>query len=232
MERQFENRRNMYGTVLTFLTTHIPLISTKPTLLKAFNKFRGIVTEIDCKATLLKEDWTAKTETRNTAIKELIDLLMPISTALLNLGTNTNDNDLISKNDYTRSKFENLSDTSMMDVAALIISSANINLTTLTKYNITQDTVTEANNRWLTFRTSIGLATFNVDQKKTINDDLKKLFMQADNILKVECDKHIELIQKDNRTVYDEYFSAREIRDTGVNIDITEEKTVTDRTTK
>jgi hypothetical protein len=107
-------------------------------------------------------------------------------------------------------------DTELASKGELIASLANQQLSNLTPASITDTMIADLSAKVIAYRDAIGARESGVAERIGARTSMEDLFIKADGILEEEIDPGMELLRGSQTELYNEYFSARVIKDLGI----------------
>jgi hypothetical protein len=106
-------------------------------------------------------------------------------------------------------------DTDLVSKATAIHATATEVISSLADFGITAATLTDLSSQISAFDASLGAREGGVAERSAARIALAELFDKADETLKKDLDKLIELVKKDAPQFYNAYYGARVIKDLG-----------------
>lgn len=215
MTKREENKLSMYKGVKEILSNNTDVHSSIPVVGEALTSFSGVIDSID----QMNVDFYGSTKgaTADKVAKEeqLIDITSKLANVLYVYAVKTKNNAL--KEDFKLSKSElgQMRDNDLLNKANQIINSAESHQEDLANYGITPEKVTEARTTLNDFSAAFGNQADKMAERSSSRESLTELFDDADAILYDELDPIMELFSDTNTDFYNEYHSARVIRDLG-----------------
>jgi hypothetical protein len=214
-----ENKFTMYQAVTSLLDANTAKTSSMSAFATALGNFKDILTAISEK-NIQKDTATAgKTTLKNQYQTDLIASAVPIAGALYALGSATNDPRIQALGDLKKGDFLKLRDTELTDVVTNIKNLADGYAAQLAAYGVTPISITALDTKLNSYSASIGGKESSFSTKVAAGRVLSDLFDDADSILKDQLDRMMEMFAPSDQQFYQEYKSAREIKDLGHRFD-------------
>jgi hypothetical protein len=219
MNDKQENKLTMYEAVTALLDANTAKTSSMSAFATTLDSFKDILTALR-KKNILKNTATAgKTTLKNQHQAELIASAVPIAGALFALGTATNDPRIQELGDIKKGDLLKLRDTELSDVVTSIKNLADGYAAGLVPYGVTPVAITALETKLTSYSTSVGGKESSFSTKVAAGKVLSDLFDDADGILKNQLDRMMEMFAPTDQQFYQEYKSAREIKDLGHRFD-------------
>ena len=149
----------------------------------------------------------------------MLDVLIPLVNSLHAYANHANNEELKVKSKVTRSNLKGIRDNKLITKTLMIRDLLNENLTALADYAITPAKLSNLDGKMSAYQNAIGFKDTGFATKSAARISLSQLFEDTDNILKNEIDTLVENFKMSNKTFYDQYWSARTIKDLGLGHD-------------
>ena len=215
MTKREENKRSSYVSIDQLFLENQAITASVAALQTAYDKLKNRLVKINETNRLLDSATAGKRQVKQNAEAALIDVLVPVASALVAYaGTNGNP-ELKANARVTRSSLQGLRDTILVDQATTIHGLATANLPALADYNISEATLTDLQVRIGTFTSAMKTRELSASDRKALRSALTELFRETDELLKSTIDPLIEMLKIDQPLFYSKYKSARMIRDLG-----------------
>lgn len=159
-----------------------------------------------------------KGATENKINKEniLTSLVFKIASALYVLGIKTKNPDLAASVKMNKTEFSSLRDPLLLNKSSQTIILAREEITNLTPYGITEETLTEAESALTDFQSAISDQTSEHSRMVSERELLRQKFYKVSKMLDDELDPLMELFEETEPEFYAEYKNARMIVDRGL----------------
>lgn len=216
MTRHETNKYNMYKAVVAVMENNTTLLTEFPVFGEALSSFKESLTQID---TVDKKYLTAadgKTKTKSNAEDELLEEVMPIKSALFAVAVKNKNEELRALTGESEWTLKKMRDADFLKKAELIKAEATTRLAELAVYKVTEAMLTELQEKIDAFSEALNGKDTGFTNRSALRKELNEKFDAADEILKEQFDTLIELVRKSNTLFYDQYFSARGIKDLGM----------------
>lgn len=215
MTNHEENKLNMFNSVLAVLNEHETAVSEIPALAETITQFQSEVTAIVETDNQYGQSTSGKTAEKNVAVEEAIVCLLPVRAALYALALKNKDEELKAVSSSTESYLKKLRDVELVKTAEQILQTAQQRINGLTPYKITSEKLTALKNKIDAVKSKGGKKDTGFSNKSALRKSLTEKFDNADEILSEHLDTMMELVRQDNVQFYNQYFSARVIKDLG-----------------
>lgn len=216
MTKAEENKFSAYRAVNSVFSENEALVTTIPALRVAETNFRGLVSEIALRDTEFRTSTSGKSKAKNLIEDELIDMVVPLANSVNAYASRNMIEDLKEKSKTTKSKLKEMRDTDLIGKAKLIHGLLDINIAALADFGITNTKVTNLMSKIVEYEAALGTKDTSFATKSATRMTLSELFDKADLVLKTEIDALMENFKADNKMFYDQYWSARVIKDLGL----------------
>lgn len=216
MTKSEENKFSTYRVVLSVLDENQTAVATLPALSSAVTNFKTLVSDISVRDTEYTTSISGKTRAKNLVEDELIDILIPLAESLNAYASRNKIEDLKAKSKVSRTKLKGMRDTDMISKVRLIHGLLDSNIAVLSDFGITSVKVTDLLNKIIEYEAALGVKETSFATKSATRQTLSQLFDQADLVLKTEIDALMENFKAGNKMFYDQYRSARVIKDLGL----------------
>jgi len=216
MNKREENKLTSYEGITKFFQDEVETVNSVPVLKESVIDFTITVESIRSKSAESKNASTGKTAVKNQAEDALIAALLPVASALYIYAQKKNDVELKAKAKVTESGLRLMRDTELVSRGEDIATLAEGIATNLAPFNITAETIAILRAKAQAYLASIGARESSVAGRIGARTSMEDLFVKADEILSEELDLAMELIRATNTQFYNEYFTLRVVKDTGV----------------
>lgn len=215
MNDKQENKFTMYQAVTSLLDANTVKTSSMSAFATALSNFKDILLAISEKNIQKGSATAGKTTLKNQQQSQLIASAVPVAGALFALGAATNDPRLKELGDLKKGDFLKLRDTELTDVVINIKNLADSYTAQLAAYGVTPAAITALDTQLSSYSASIGGRESSFSTKVAAGKVLSTLFDDADTILKDQLDRMMEMFAPSDQQFYQEYKSAREVKDLG-----------------
>jgi hypothetical protein len=223
MTRPEENKFSTCRTVLAVLDENQSLVATIPALAAAVSMFRVFLTDIPIRNMESKTSVSGKTKAKNIVKGQLIEMTIPLANSVKAFASRNNNEELKAKSKLTKSKLKVMRTTDLISTAEMIHGLLNTNISVLGDFGVTAAKATALLDKIAEYKRSLSTKDTGFSLKTATHLTLKQLFREADKVLKEEIDSLMENFKADNKLFYDEYQSARGIKDLGLGHNGTQE---------
>ncbi len=216
MTKAEENKFSAYRVVISVLDGNQSIVSRLPALISAVTNFKSLVSDISVRDMEFITSTKGKTKAKNLVEDELLNVVIPLADSLYAYASRNKIEDIKAKSKVTRNGLEKLRDTDLISKARSIYGLLDTNIAVLADFGITSTKVTDLLNKIVEYEAALSVKDTSFATKSATRKTLSQLFDQADLILKTEIDTLMENFKADNKMFYDQYWSAREIKDLGL----------------
>lgn len=224
MKKHEENVLTMYKTVCSILKSAGTILVGLSGSQEKIEAFSGILNQIEQKETELKTLTAGKTQSKRSAEKELVDEIFKICQAMLLFSKSAKNLELAAKTKVTKTELLRLRDSELLAKVREINSLAKINESNIAGYGITNERLTALEEMINSYESKILSKETSFADKTAARGELTALFKSADELLKTELDRFVELVKDSSPDFYNMYKEARYIRNLGVRHNGVEEE--------
>ncbi|MHB8842585.1 MAG: hypothetical protein ACYC56_12520 [Candidatus Aquicultor sp.] len=209
-----ENKLVMYGAVIAFEKRFTEIIGAIPALAAAFGKFTEAVGLIKSKSKKKEEVVAGKIEAREKAKIALVTSLVP-ATGALHSYARKNSLEEMKKLTYkvTRASLNKLNQTEFEQKVGILYNLLETNKTSLGDYGTPAAKVDAVKVNIDAYNGAKEAHKGSGNEKSSANTAMDEAFATADDILKGDIDRMMEIPREANPEMYNEYISARVIKD-------------------
>lgn len=216
MNKRQENKLTSYEGIAKFFQDEAETVNSVQVLKESATEFTATLEGIRSKLAETKNASTGKTAAKNQAEDALIAAMLPVASGVFIYAKKKNDVELKEKVKVTESGLRQMRDTELANRGEDIAALAEEVLANLAPSNITADSIAALKAKAQAYRTSIGARESGVAGRMGARTSMEDLFTKADEILEEEIDPAMELIRATKTQFYNEYFTLRVVKDTGV----------------
>jgi len=184
---------------------------------QAFAGFESGISKINTAIETQEKDVTGVSENKKKLKLKLVDKAIEIAGALLAFASDSDNKELKSGVNISRSELENAADSSALNHCRFIFNQAASLQATLADYGLKASDISEFQALISGFEKSIASPRIAITSRKSATNDLVGLFANCDDILKNKMDKLIEKFKVSNPDFYKQYFDARIIIERGLH---------------
>lgn len=210
-----ENKRSMYLAVQRVCNRHNSVWSGLGAFVTAFGDFEGIIQQIEDARLIQEGQTTGITENKQKEEDEMIDKTIEVGSAVFAYASDTGNNELKEKVDYSPSALMRSRDTILRDRCKLVHDETEKIISELGDYGIVETDLTELQKEIDDYTEIIAKPRTAIGTRATATTQLVELFKQGDNDLNDRMDRLVEQYKKDEKKFYREYRNARIIVDLG-----------------
>jgi hypothetical protein len=211
------NKYSMYRSVCKVLSSNESYFSGIKILYDSSKKFEECFSKIEelnqIKNTVSKGVVIEKAN----AGQALVNSILKVAGVLFVFAKNTKNENLKNISSVTHSELKRIRINDFITKAKNILKNAKNSEPALKEYytEIAVD-IKEFENHLAVYEKSLDIKETKTAERISVKTTLSQEFSKADEILKDELDKLIELIKANNLDLYQQYFAARTIKDLGV----------------
>lgn len=198
MNNRLENRLTMYEGLLTLLQSNMVKIQTVGGFADAVTELAAVIADVKVKSKEVDGVSVGKTTGKYDAEDALVAELIPACSALYIYGRKQNSAEIKERADVTESKLRRMRDTE------------------LAAFGFTDDKLNSLRSKAQGYSTAIGVKESSIADRKGARGAMNDLFDKADDILNEELDRFMEMLRPTETELYNKYFAARVVKDTGV----------------
>ncbi len=215
MKRREMNKKNTINALNAVFTENAVIVDGYPALKEGAAGLRRVTGEIDELDKKFITSVDGKTSSKNLLEEELIEHLMPVKAALYAYAVRSKNEELRVLTKESESGLRKMPDPELLKKAELIIGESQKNLPDLASYKITAEVITELQEKITAFGTAIDGKDTGFANRSALRIALTEKFDEADEIIADQLDQLIELVRKSHPLFYDQYQTARTIKDLG-----------------
>lgn len=216
MNKREENKLTMYEGLLTLLQANSAKVQSVGGFADAIAELTAIVGGIKAKETELGGATAGKAAAKYNAEDALVAALLPVSSALYMYGRKQNDTELQERAKTTEARLRTLRDTELASFGTTIGELATAHSGGIAPYGVTPEAIADLKTKAGTYSSAIGARESSIADRKGARESLSDLFARADDMLNEEFDHFMELLRPTETELYNKYFAARVVKDTGV----------------
>jgi hypothetical protein len=213
MKDDFENKLTMYKTVETLFNNNSAKTTPIAALATSIANFKSMIDEIEKGELERKNATTGRSESKAAAKSALVSEAITIAAAVRALGSVTNNQELIAAGDISSRKLTRARDTDVVLRTQSIHNYANANAAALTDYGVTPAMIVSLQTRITAYDSKLGTREEGTALREAAGRKVKSFFEQADVILAEQIDGMMEIFRGSDTQFFNEYRSARVIRD-------------------
>lgn len=216
MNNRLENRLTMYEGLLTLLQSNMDKINTVGGFGDAVAELAAVIAGVKTKSKEVDGVSVGKTTTKYDAEDALVAELIPACSALYIFGRKQNNAEIKERADVTETKLRRMRDTELAAFGMAIADLAAANIRGLAAFGFTDEKLNSLRAKAQAYSTAIGVKESSIADRKGARGAMNDLFDKADDILNEELDRFMEMLRPTETELYNKYFAARVVKDTGV----------------
>ena len=210
-----ENKLSMYFAVQGVCNENNTVWGGLPAYVSAFGDFEGVIQSIQGSRLVQEKDTKGVTQDKASAVEQVIEKALEVSTAVHAYATDTNNNELREKINYSPSDLKGARDTILIDKCQLIHDEANNVIGSLGDYGVLAADLTDLQSKIDAYEASVAKPREAITNRSTATTELENLLKEGDNILDNRLDKLMSNFKQSDPVFYSTYFNARLIVDLG-----------------
>jgi len=209
-----EDKLVMYGSVIAFEKRYTETLAVIPALASAFGKFAAAVELVKEKSKRKEEVVAGKYESKESAKTAFVTALAA-ATGRLPAHARKNNLEDMKKLTYkvTRASLNKLNQTDFDQKAGILLDLLEVNKTNLAEYGISELKIAQVKSCAGLFHEAKAAHKGGSAEKSSANMAMDEAFATADDILKGDIDRMMEIPREENPDMYNEYISSRVIKD-------------------
>jgi hypothetical protein len=207
------NKLRMFESVYLVLTNHSQIFSQLTDLVANQQRLNDGIQQIAQYRQVQETDNSGLTETKIGLRANLITRELQLSAALKSYAISTNNKELKTKADYTKSNLSQAADPVLYDIGILLVNLATPLQPELNKYFITPEKLAEANTLLADFHAAIPQKRVANSVSKVSTLNIGEIFNAISKMLKEETDVLMLLFAESEPDFYNAYKNARLILD-------------------
>lgn len=215
MDKNHENKQTMNLSVLSLFDEKASKIADFTALKARVEDFRKTVQAVKDKSLDVEQATAGKTRDKWDAEEALFEVLLPAKGALASLARKTGDNAMLEKASISEWGLRRMRDTDLVTASTELQELAEKHASELADYQVTASEIADLKSKIEAYHSSIGGRESSVANRVGSRLTLKALFNETNAILE-DIDDMMERFRTKDAEFYDQYFSARQVKQTGV----------------
>jgi hypothetical protein len=216
MENLQESYLSAYVAISETIKQNSDAVESVEALGEAAEDLNNLIATIKNVALVNSEVTTGKVETKATAKDLLAQMTFKVATALRTYAVKAGNNELKQSCKISLSGLKKMRDIDLPIKAKAILSSAQGNSANLTKYGISEITLTNFTSLITNYENATGTSSASVGDRVASGKELDKLFLKVNSFLSETMDGLVDLTKEDYPNFYDAYKTARKVKNTGI----------------
>ena len=206
----------MFQSVIKFMDSVIDQLTKPAAILKSYNKFKGVVAEIEDIDSGKKQITAGKVETKNKLRLWLEEETFNFAASLHSYAIENGLNELKAGSGITMSELSNMREASLYSKAKAVNKLAKENPAAMDEGDITIEEVNTHDAEAEKFKSSIGDVGTSGEKSKEQTEKEASLFSNATHILEDELDVHMLTRRRKTPEIFSGYEASRKKKVTGV----------------
>ena len=213
MTKREENKLSMFKATNLVLKQNSELYAEIPVIAESQITLESIIQSIEQMDVDFKEATKGKTADKTAKAEALINQAYRLTNAIYVYGVKTKNHELMEDFKIGKGTLSTLRDTDLPKKVSKILSTAETIKAELVQYGISQADITAVSNALDEYKAAFDAQAETMTATSADRAKLYDLFDQADGILYDEVDPLLELFVEKNADFYNQYQSARVIKD-------------------
>lgn len=223
MNKKEENRYSMFRMVKTELENNLAVIATYPDFQSAVTEFKEVFEKISITDNEYQTKTSGKMADFEQAEDLMITLLLEVIKYLRIIAKKENNNELLEIVDVGYDAMKKMRDSNLAGLAVQICQKTTENQTKLAELHYDQAKIDALFNSVEDYRLKLGVKENSYLGRPELKTQLTELFTRADDLLKNKIDDFMELFEDSEQVFYNNYQSARIVKQLGVRHEKPEE---------
>jgi len=210
------NKFSMYSATVNVLKAHLGSTTVIPAFAGAYERFDDLLDEIGVKDKERVSKTSGKVAAKDEAEDSMAMATVIVSSGLVALAKSKNNVQLKDAAHIMESRFRHSRPTEQLNTAKLTYDLAVANKEDLAQFGITSAMLDDLKARIAAYETAVKEVSSGMAERSGARSAVSDLFVQADEVLKDELDRMMQIFRVTDPEFYNDYRSARVIRDLGV----------------
>lgn len=207
------NKLRMFDSVDLVLTNHLPLFAQLEDLVSGHQRLKDDIHQIGQYRQVQETNNSGLTETKSDLRGTLLMRELQLSAALKSYANSTNNKELKTKANYSKSDLLQSPDPVLSDIGILLVNLATPLQAELSKYFVTPEKLAEMNTLLADFSAAIPQKRVANSMSKVSTLNISGIFNSTTKMLKEEIDVLMLLFEESEADFYKAYKNARLIVD-------------------
>ena len=216
MNRRQENRLTAYEGLMILLQANNAKTQSIGGFADAATELAGLVSALKAKSVEVDIATVGKVAAKCNAEDALIGALLPVCAALYVLGRKQKSAEIQGRANMAESRLHLMRDTELASFGTALAELAMTNAQGIAPLGITTEKIADLSAKAEAYSASIGAREVSVTDRKGARGTMNDLFDKVDELLHEEIDRYMELLRPTETELYNKYFSARVVKDTGI----------------
>ena len=206
-----ENKLRMYFAVSAVCECNVDLWLENETFAQAYERFQLKIPEIQKCRDILALELIAGETLKSVDRVELEEMAFYVSGKIASYAREIKNQKLYDETHINRSNLDKATDPELINISNIIVKDALVNLISLQAFNISADLIMQFQNIILNYSNNVTKFKHFDARTKHTEDHLKKLYRDADDLLKNKLDANIDFFKTRYPEFYQQYIASREI---------------------
>jgi hypothetical protein len=228
MNNRQEDKLSMFLTVDDVCESNKNIWSKTPAFVRAFNKFKEIISKILTQQEIQKGKTTGITENKQKEEDKLIQTTLEFASSIHSYAALIGDNKLKENVNYSPTDLKSARDTDLRAICQSIHKTAESVISELADYGKTPEDLDKLQKAIDDFSEILSKPRSAIGTRATATSTLQELFKEGDELLRDHLDMIMVSYKTSHPTFYNMYRSARTIVDMGRRSKTEEEETELD----
>lgn len=216
MKSNQENKLSMYYTVQKVCSANNGVWNTLPAFVTAFNEFEKNLRRIRAVLGVQETNIQGVALKKESVKDSMIDKGLEIGNSVFAYASYTNDLELKSKVDFSRSELTQVRDSIALERCQMIYNKAAALIASLGDYGVKDVDLQELKTRIDRYADVLAAPRTSITERKSATLELSELIRNTNKILKEKLDKLMEKFRAGNTEFHTLYFNARKTVNIGI----------------
>jgi hypothetical protein len=204
-----ENKLNMYFTVSAVCECNTELWHDNEVFSADYQKLKLKISKIEKSIDLMKIETIITGSIKNFDRVELEEMAYYMSGKILLFAKESGNQALFAEVRNNRDNLVNASDIELIEICNMIADEASVNLNQLLFYELDTESIANLQQHTSSFFVNINRAKSAHLKNKSAEEQLRKLFKDCDDILRIRLDNDIEFYKSSDPEFYGQYKTSR-----------------------
>lgn len=225
MTKSQSNKFSMLEAVAALLKAGLGKLGVLPIMVTLYNELLALIAQIKATDQEFKTLHAGKTNAKDDAKEELIDVLLMLANALFVFGQRSRNEELTALSRVSKTSLNRMRENDLAIKAATIKDALTANLSLLDQYMVTADKITLLGESLSAFQSAADTKDTGFANRVAAREKLENLFEEAENLLTGQIDGMMEHFKNSDPDFYNAYFAARVIKNLGNRKEVKEPET-------
>lgn len=218
MREQYENKLSMFYAISNVCDNKPDLWCENVLFIEAYSNFKSKIPQIKHCLDILTVETLVSKSFKSIDRIEIEDFSLFLMGRILLLAKELANDDLYDEVRNYRNSINNCTNNEFERICRNLVLICQTYMIGLEAYAITPEEIAELNHLTASYSFHLNHAKAHFPQNKSTEEQLKKLFREAEGILKNELDQTIAMLKNNDPDFYESYKAARNITESRPNI--------------